>query len=338
MGQYFKPLSDNELESICLNYLTVDLPYFPQFREAFRLLYITGARVEEIFDISRWHLVVDDTYEFLPQKGNYERTVILSSDFESFKSAVSGQFKPFAGLSVGQFNRLFFAVSPHSSYFVDSKPISLYLFRYAFMRRLFRTGLTLNQIADKMGYTSTQVVAGYLENTIDAAFFFDDTKYCLIGTRLISKYPSDWTNMSLNVTQLQPLNGAPVISYFTLLGANQFFSANPNFNRLTLSDVDSIRNYLFSMDYDLRALLEPDSRFWANVNVNMLNLFNYQGRGYGVIAGSRLYDVKQFDYTLFWDESVNRYRVLSMSPAIGQWFIQETTGFLRYPVRYSIPY
>lgn len=284
MPVIYSPLSDAELDSVCVSLVNQDLPYFSAFHEAFVLLYLTGCRVNEIFDISRWERVSGYEMRFLPQKDNYHRTVILDYRCDNFISAVLSQSRPFGGLSSGQLNSLFYSFSEYSSFVVGDKSVSLYLFRYNFIRRLHADGLNINQIADKMGYTSTAVVGGYLTAEIAKGFFLDTDGFVNINGTW-------WSNrdISINIGSgkcfvLNPFSIDYPVGYYstTLANVDLILSNFPSCRFPNRDDVESLFTYILNATGRVSSAVLPDLTFWRSLNVYNVNSYglNFVGNGY----------------------------------------------------------
>lgn len=143
-------------------FVSAELPYFQELREAFRLLRLTGCRIQEIFEIYRWRRISGYQFEVIPQKKNSPRTIILDDTFSNFMAAVDGQFNPFLGRTYSQLQYLFTKINPWGKLYSGGKEITNYFFRYLYVRELAELGLTSTEIATEMGYSSTQAVNNYL--------------------------------------------------------------------------------------------------------------------------------------------------------------------------------
>lgn len=282
MPVIYSPLSDAELDSVCLSLVNQDLPYFSAFHEAFVLLYLTGCRVNELFQISSWERVSGYEMRFLPHKGNYHRTVTLDSRCDSFIDAVVGQYKPFGGLSSGQLNSVFYNFSEYSNFRVGTKPVSLYLFRYNFIRRLFNDGLNINQIADKMGYTSTTVVGGYLTADIEKGFFLDTDGFVNINGTWWAQNYLNWTDGGSLISIYSNVSGFDPIGYYSIRSIVRFLALNPQYRLPLLSDVNNLYNAVVVAGVsDFRALCLPNTLYWSSVLPVMSNMFSMNFVGVG---------------------------------------------------------
>jgi hypothetical protein len=151
-----------ELQKVCDYFVEAEYPYFEELREAFKLLRLTGCRIQELFDISRWTIISGYTVQLQPQKGNNPRTIILNSDFDNFISAIQGQFKPFLGRTYSQLEYLFLKINPYGKLYSGARQILNYAYRYLYIRELAADGLTNEQIAVIMGHVNPTVILNYL--------------------------------------------------------------------------------------------------------------------------------------------------------------------------------
>jgi hypothetical protein len=290
MPVVYSPLNDSELDSICLSLVNQNLPYFSAFHEAFVLLYLTGCRVEEIFAVHRWERLQGYEMMFLPQKDNYWRYVTLDSRCDNFIDAVVGKYKPFGGLSSGQLNSLFYNFSQYSNYKVGSKPVSLYLFRYNFIRKLHNSGLNINQIADKMGYTSTTVVGGYLTAEIEKGFFLDTKGFVNINGTWWSDRDIFVDIGAGNCLIMNPFSVDHPIGYYKINAANiDLILASFPFCRFPIeSDCQSLFNFLVSSTGRVSSGVLPDTNFWSSINSYNINSYglNFIGSGHCTSSGS----------------------------------------------------
>lgn len=315
MPVIYSPLSDSELDSICLSLVNQNLPYFSAFHEAFVLLYLTGCRVEEIFDISRWERLSGYDMRFLPQKDNYHRNVTLDSRCDNFIDAVINQFKPFGGLSSGQLNSLFYNFSEYSNFRVGSKPVSLYLFRYNFIRRLHSDGLNINQIADKMGYTSTTVVGGYLTAEIQKGFFLDMPNLTLIGSKYWMTEYLDFNDGGDGIILKDSFGTGTPLFYYNYSAVARFLSLFPSLSLPTSADINALVSFADSNGmYGIRSYFIPSYVYWSAVLGSMINYFDMSLYGSGLLLNSVFYNIKSRGYLLLQPVIVNYTTVVEFWP------------------------
>ncbi len=179
-----------QLQEICNHFVTTSYPYFEELREAFKLLRITGCRIQEIFEIERWSIVSGYEVTCQPQKGNQIRYITLNSDFSSFLVAIENQYKPFLGRTVSQLEYLFNKINPYGGLFSGDRSILSYIYRYCYIRELHADGLSDAQIADIMGHNNPSVISNYLNADLSSQieipepqpteFVFDGITYPVI--------------------------------------------------------------------------------------------------------------------------------------------------------------
>jgi hypothetical protein len=334
MPVVYSPLNDSELDSICLSLVNQNLPYFSAFHEAFVLLYLTGCRVEEIFAVHRWERLQGYEMIFLPQKDNYWRYVTLDSRCDSFIDAVVGRYKPFGGLSSGQLNSLFYNFSEYSNYKVGSKPISLYLFRYNFIRKLHNSGLNINQIADKMGYTSTSVVGGYLTAEIEKGFFLDTDDFVQLGNLFWSKKDLDWSDGGDDIL-IRDFFGTGELSYYYRLSAVQrYLYSFPLFRLPSQSDFFLSSNYLSSQGFSgLRSLMMPSSVYWSSINSYMINNFDMRVFGSGYLSSGNLTSFRSSAFYFMSESSDSLYWTARLRPSDSSFSTFQTSTYSFFCVR-----
>jgi hypothetical protein len=162
------PINISQLRTACDHFITAEYPYYEELREAFKLLKLTGCRIQEIFDISRWSIVSGYMVSFTPQKHNNARIITLNADFNNFLAAIQNQHAPFLGRTYSQLQNLFDRINPYGKLFSGGKEITNYIYRYLYVRELMEAGLTIQQTADIMGYHSTTAVSNYLNADLDS--------------------------------------------------------------------------------------------------------------------------------------------------------------------------
>jgi hypothetical protein len=157
-----RALTLNRLNEIATEIIISAYPYYEELREMYKLFYFFGIRTNESFQINRWSYISGNSYSLQPQKGNNLRIVTLDDNFTNFKLAIQGQYKPFKGRTVSQALNLFDRIRTFLRIYSNEKEITLYLFRYRFVRRMYQEGYSISQIASSMGYVSTANIAIYL--------------------------------------------------------------------------------------------------------------------------------------------------------------------------------
>jgi len=300
------PVAIAELRVMADYFVSAELPYFEELREAFKLLRHTGCRIQEIFDISRWEVSSGYTVIVQPQKGNNTRTIILNSDFDDFLAAITGQYSPFLGRTYSQLQGLFYKINPYGKLYSATKEITNYFFRYLFVRELDELGMTLQQIADEMGYTSTTAVNNYLNadltSTIEVPvsndLIFGGVSYPTVdiaGYRIITRdliFSDNGAGIYIN----------PVIpNFLDFYGLIYGWEAREriipqlpaNWRVPSIAEMTAIWNTFGGIATAANASKEHSNTFWTNLNGTNTSGCYFRGTGYhsgSAFGGYRTYN------------------------------------------------
>lgn len=174
----------DDINELCDYLVTCDYPYYEELRECFELLLLTGCRIRELFEIGRWSHVENDIYTVQPQKGNDLRTIELDSRFSDFKDAISGQYKPFLGRTVSQFENLFDKIKTWNFLRTGSRVFSSYIFRYRYVKSDAASGMSISEIAEDMGYCCVSTPTAYLDAVIYKNFDVAPVPSVTIGSQV----------------------------------------------------------------------------------------------------------------------------------------------------------
>lgn len=142
------------------NYNVLSFDYFTN-------LYTTGCRPLELLNNSLWSLLDDGNYMLQPLKNNLPRYIDTTQLTFYFRKSLQADNPLYAPLTYrrlrDRFNQFYQFYKPT----VGNKDVELYLFRYRYVRGLKLAGLTDAEIVDMMGWTSSSVLNGYLDNDIN---------------------------------------------------------------------------------------------------------------------------------------------------------------------------
>ena len=311
------PVALDELNVMADYFCDADYPYFEELREAMKLLRHTGCRIQEIFNINRWWVVSGYQVQMQPQKGNNPRTIILNSDFDNFLAAINGQYSPFLGRTYSQLQYLFSKINPYGKIYSGTKEITMYFFRYLYLRTLQADGLTVSQIASEMGYTSTTAVSNYLEAEltstievpVESSFVFDGISYPTV--EIDGKL---WTTENLRFNDsgsgvLVPGNSPPDIP---LLGYNysrdallRIISNIPDGWRIPVyADISSFKNFLLNNAYTGFNVLSTNPNAFRAINGNDSLGLSLVGNGYDSTYFKMM---ATFWVDSFWSSTKNYY-------------------------------
>lgn len=277
-------------------FTTTDYPYFEELREAFQLLKLTGCRIQEIFDITRWTQITGYQVQLQPQKFNNPRIIILNSSFDNFLAAIVGQYKPFIGRTYSQLQYLFSKINIYGKIYSGNKEITNYFFRYLYVREMQDIGFTDLEIATEMGYTTAQAVSNYLnavlESTIEvpvsSAPIVDGVEYETIETpNLLWTLKPFYTSFG-GIPSLFPENDSDNVPLFGLLYRADAYLTIKNYLpdgwRLpTIADFQDLIDYSDTFGNSGTCMKSSGLDFWDKVSGT--DNFGYQARGCGWSLG-----------------------------------------------------
>lgn len=282
MGQFYS-LDYSKLDTILKDVKNTTLDYFPYFQEAFILLYETGCRVGELFEITRWRRINDTTLGLTPQKYNSERIIVIPAGVTLFPQWVDNQVVPWFGLSVVQLNALFMRYSPYTSYLAETKPVSLYLFRYRYIRYLASSGWSLADIQTIMGYSSQTVIHNYLNSAL--SYYAELPPIPVVRFGNLDFMVSN-VNLNDGGAGIFPPNGdAGRVSDFgylyTYSAMSRIVSSYPSFRLLTPQDKISLDSYFGSYSVAGGKLKASGYSYWDSPNTGASDEFGLSLRGSG---------------------------------------------------------
>ena len=78
------PLTLNDLNKRCASFQTGFYRYYPELKEYFRLLELSGCRTTEPLDFTRWTYISNSTLLLQPLKGNNQRVINVGAECQSF--------------------------------------------------------------------------------------------------------------------------------------------------------------------------------------------------------------------------------------------------------------
>lgn len=133
---------------------------------AFTTLFETGCRPNEIFDINRWTVQSNDIIRLQPSKKNLPRYFPIAQLPLEFVHQIETGEQLYYPYSIRRLRYHFNQFYMPAGTFVQGKDIELYLFRHYYIKELDNQGFNADEIAQKMGYTTTTVVSGYINSVI----------------------------------------------------------------------------------------------------------------------------------------------------------------------------
>jgi site-specific recombinase XerD len=165
-------LSNADIDTICINlmqHFEYENPYLACF---YRVLYNTGLRGIEVYNLSNWSINSNGDYVVILSKHNGVR-VIASADMPLFfvnNFFVGSGFT--WGFSFSYVKRMAVVHCTLGLLFNGDKKINLHLFRHAYCRRLQLIGLNDNDIRLILQHSSLLSTNNYLYDSINTLTFF----------------------------------------------------------------------------------------------------------------------------------------------------------------------
>ena len=267
---------------------TAPYPYYEELREAFIVLLLTGCRPNELFEINRWSVISDYTVSLLPQKGNTTRSCVLDSRCDNFLAAIQGQYSPFLGRTIYQFQNLYQQIREWGILNSGSKVITAYLYRYRFIWQLSADGYSLSQIASTMGYVESMTPQAYLSASIKLEVSVPPLSGISIGSQI-------WLDRNLSFDDggsgIKHVNGDAANDYlfgllYTHEAAVRVAALYPSWHLPVHSEVTTL---LTALEGQFKAgghLKDTSLDYWNTPNRGADNSSGFSGRGSGVCSTS----------------------------------------------------
>ena len=155
-------ITNRELNSTLLEFLEGLDYFYPATKPLFQLLYNKGFRSIEVNDLQRFTIVSETELRYKPAKNNRYRTFLISDFPSDFIAAIRNHSPKYISISCNTMRYTFNNLYKYRKVFSGDKAISLHLFRYNFCRKLFDSGETNEQIAEKLGEIDLSNLDSYL--------------------------------------------------------------------------------------------------------------------------------------------------------------------------------
>jgi hypothetical protein len=270
----------------CDYLVDADLPYYQQLNEAFVVLRLTGCRVSELFDISRWSWLGDDVYSLQPQKGNTLRVVQLNTDCFDFQTAIQNQTKPFGGLTKYQLYNVYDRIKGWDKLLSGDKDISLYVFRYRYTKQLYADGYDVPTIAAMLGYTNTLTVQSYLLARVSEVFSKPPVGFVDIGGVWISQDNFAITDDGAGIYDFRGGTNLWLGRHYTTDAIMRVLAWLGVYRLPTREEWYVIRDYCYNQFGYQSACAEPSLVKWLSLYPYMQNAFSLQIGGAGYVYNS----------------------------------------------------
>jgi hypothetical protein len=292
----------------CDYLVDADLPYYQQLNEAFVVLRLTGCRVSELFDISRWSHLGDDIYSLQPQKGNTLRVVQLNTDCSDFQNAVQNQSKPFGGLTKYQLYNVYDRVKGWDKLLSGDKDISLYVYRYRYTKQLYADGYDVPTIAAMLGYTNTLTVQSYLMATVSEVFSKPPIGFVDIGGIWWAQDNFAISDDGPGVIDGRGTNRLWLGKHYTYDAIQRVLDNLGVYRLPTVDEFNVLKDYCLNQFGYGSACMARDTQRWLILRDWMLNAFDMQIGGAGYSSGGNIRYVKEQGYYHCAFDSVHRHQ------------------------------
>lgn len=162
------------LKAVC-NSLVSDVPsYLSHMFVPFELMYMTGCRVGEAIDKTRWSYASNGDIRLQPLKGNYTRSfdiIQLPIQFDDWLNSNSPytispnyrQMQYYAQQQWGKFNIK-----------IGNSRKLLHLFRHVYVKNLIHEGHSLSYVQSVMGHTHVENTESYATSIITSNADFEN--------------------------------------------------------------------------------------------------------------------------------------------------------------------
>lgn len=164
--QLKKILSPEELKAICLKSLDYARTNEPFYYPALFLLYQTGIRLNELFDIQTQIVLSSNKITFKPSKKNNERTILIENEYMQeriFKCILNHEFLP---SQMNSIQRVFSRSICNIKYYHENKLLNTYLYRHNYIKQLYLQHQNVLTVKDLMGHKNIEHTLNYINSEI----------------------------------------------------------------------------------------------------------------------------------------------------------------------------
>ena len=160
------PLSTEEINELCLQFLETTTKAHPRYYPLFDMLFRTGMRFEDCYSLSRWAIVSPQVVTVQTAKGSDIRTFTESDINPYLWAAIHAQNFSYFNFSYSTIRRYFSLAFPIPNLTVLSKPIKTHIFRHNKARMLKASGLSDLEIKAYLGERSLSSAKSYIYSNI----------------------------------------------------------------------------------------------------------------------------------------------------------------------------
>lgn len=148
---------DTSLQRLCVGMYSVP----QEFTDAMKVYYLTGIRSAELLERGLWEDLDEHTIILHPLKSNnprYISKVLLPSEFLEYILNGTGNLRYLTERKLSYFMRVYYEYPRAAK---GMKESALYLFRYRYVKALFKDGLNETQVQDHMGWKNSSLPMRY---------------------------------------------------------------------------------------------------------------------------------------------------------------------------------
>ena len=148
---------DTSLQRLCVGMYSVP----QEFTDAMKVYYLTGIRSSELLERGLWEDVDANTIVLHPLKSNNPREIskiLLPSGFLEYVLDGTGNLRYLTERKLSYFMRVYYEYPRAAK---GMKESALYLFRYRYVKSLFRDGLNETQVQEHMGWKNSSLPMRY---------------------------------------------------------------------------------------------------------------------------------------------------------------------------------
>lgn len=325
-------LSLSDLTTRCASFQLGYYRYYPELREYFKLLELSGCRTTEPLDVSRWTFVDSATLLLQPLKGNNQRVISVGSSCPNFVEDVRLRRKPFKGRTLANVYSAFDDIRNFRNLKSQDKPISVYIFRYRFIKSLYASGMNIQQVANTMGYTSTDTPQYYLQAELVEDNDDLPPYTCKIGNQIWSTRNSCISDGGTGILSRGPAFDR-VFGFYYNNAAVYRLSSKLNGSRIpTVSDFQEFRTYFYSRSIPMWKLCNPSPLRFNQTLDHASNFNGFNACGSGYFIDSNLVSFLTFGcFSLFNGSNLNA-RIFQGSSSEHLWSYY-TRGLNLHPIR-----
>ena len=158
-------LNKDLLDGYLLEVIKRSVDYNRLVTSYFEILYVSGCRPAELFELANWTMKDNLTLQLQPMKKNNTRLFDISSfNVENLNYLFQSNINTI-NLSYRYLQRWFNEIT-RKTFIVDSKSVSLYLFRYNYIYKMNKLCKSLDELTVKTGHNSKQIALQYASKII----------------------------------------------------------------------------------------------------------------------------------------------------------------------------